>query len=354
MTTKSIIEELRKPPIGNATSSWGDMEYTDWIDESMSWKTTCYVGDWSWLPDLLLKGPDAQKLLSNISVNSFVRFPAGKSKHIIQCNDDGKIIAQGVCMRTGQDEFHLFWTPAWWTEYKLRVGGYDAKSKYVNTTNYQVSGPNALFVLEKLCGESVLRDVPFTYFRTIHIKGHEVIALRIGMAGEVGFELQAPAEHAKEIYDAILEAGQEWGIRRMGGRVGMTNHLEAFYPTTGYEYQPAMYGEDMQDFREYLETYEAYQWFGKGLRIAGSFESNDVSAYYRDPVELGWSDRIIFDHEFIGRKALEKIVAHPTRTSVTLVWNPDDVLDVFASLLRKGDIYDFMDLPRSQKMANEG
>jgi vanillate/3-O-methylgallate O-demethylase len=349
MTTKSIIEELRKPPIGNATSSWGDMEYTDWIDESMSWKTTCYVGDWSWLPDLLLKGPDAQKLLSNISVNSFVRFPAGKSKHIIQCNDDGKIITQGVCMRTGQDEFHLFWTPAWWTEYKLRVGGYDAKSKYVNTTNYQVSGPNALFVLEKLCGESVLRDVPFTYFRTIHIKGHDVIALRIGMAGEVGFELQAPAEHAKEIYDAILEAGQEWGIRRMGGRVGMTNHLEAFYPTTGYEYLPAMYGEDMQDFREYLETYEAYQWFGKGLRIAGSFESNDVSAYYRDPVELGWSDRINFDHEFIGRKALEKIVAHPTRTSVTLVWNPDDVLDVFASLLRKIDIYDFMDLPRSQK-----
>src|SRR5262249_51243415 len=91
-------------------------------------------------------------------------------------------------------------------------------------------GPNALFVLEKLSRTNALRDVRFMHSTTIPIAGHEVIALRQGMAGEIGFELQADGKYYREILEAILEAGQEFGIRRMGGRVGMTNHLEAFYP----------------------------------------------------------------------------------------------------------------------------
>jgi glycine cleavage system aminomethyltransferase T len=106
------------------------MEYTDWFNESLSWKTTCYVGDWSWLPYLLLKGPGAMKLLSDTSVNSFAKFDVGKSKHIMQCDNDDKIIAQGVCMRTGVDEFHLEWMPAWFIDYKLRTGRYTECSIY--------------------------------------------------------------------------------------------------------------------------------------------------------------------------------------------------------------------------------
>lgn len=350
MEDKTIMERMKSPPTGYFGVVWGEMEYTDWIDESMSWKKTCYVGDWSWLPDLLLKGPDAIKLLSEISVNSFARFDVGQLKHVIQCNEGGKIIAQGVCIRTGKEEFHLQWTPAFWTDYKLKSGKYEATGEFVDTTNYQVSGPNALFVLEKLCDESVLRDVPFAYFRSIRIKGYDVLAMRMGMAGEIGFELQGPGEHAREIYDAILEAGKEWGIRRMGGRVAMLNHLEAFYPTTGFDYLPAIFEDGMQGYREYLEKQAWGQSLLYGFRVGGSFEGQKASDYYRNPVELGWLDRIKFDHDFIGRKALEKIAADPKRTSVTLVWNSDDVMDVYASLFRKGEeLYDFMDLPKSPR-----
>ena len=91
------------------------------------------------------RGLTHSKLLSDISVNSFAKFDVGKSKHIIQCNNDGKIIAQGVCMRTAADEFHLQWTPAWWTDYKLRTGGYNAMGKFVNTTNYQGFHPTGTY-----------------------------------------------------------------------------------------------------------------------------------------------------------------------------------------------------------------
>src|SRR5262249_46514679 len=135
------IKDLRNRPFFNGSAAWGEHEYTNWIDESMSWKTTCYVGDWSWLADLRLEGPDALNLLSDLSVNSFAKFAIGQAKHVIQCHPDGKIITQGACLRTGENEFHLQWTPALWTAYRLRTGHYDATAEYVDTTNFQVSGP---------------------------------------------------------------------------------------------------------------------------------------------------------------------------------------------------------------------
>jgi len=222
----------------------------------------------------------------------------------------------------------------------------------MSTTNFQVSGPNALFVLEKLFKTNALRDVRFMRSTTVCLDDYEVIALRQGMAGEIGFELQADGKHNQQLLEAILEASREFGIRRMGGRVGMTNHLEAFYPTTGFEYMPAIFGDDMQglwdeirgtgEYRDERSLWSAsraiWSWLEPGLSIAGSFESDDIRDWYRDPVELGWGKRINFDHEFIGKSALEEIVAHPKRTSVTLVWNSEDVKDVYASLFEKGEL----------------
>lgn len=54
--------DMRKTPEGYFTSRWGQPEYTDWIDESMSWKQTCSLGDWSFLWERKFKGPDALRL----------------------------------------------------------------------------------------------------------------------------------------------------------------------------------------------------------------------------------------------------------------------------------------------------
>jgi vanillate/3-O-methylgallate O-demethylase len=63
---------------------------------------------------------------------------------------------------------------------------------------------------------------------------------------------------------------------------------------------------------------------------------------------MGWKKNIRFDHDFIGRAALEREVAEPRRTMATLVWNGEDVADVFASLLRKdAEPYEYMEMPRN-------
>jgi hypothetical protein len=68
----------------------------------------------------------------------------------------------------------------------------------------------------------------------------------------------------------------------------------------------------------------------------------------RSPIELGWSKNVKLDHKFYRRKALEAEMAHPRRARVRLVWNKQDVTDVYASLFEEGEPYDYMETPRHQ------
>lgn len=135
-----------------------------------------------------------------------------------------------------------------------------------------MSGPTALPLIEKLAGVS-MRDVKFMRFKKITIAGHQVVALRQGMAGEIGFELQGPIALAQQIYE------------RMGARVASINHLEACYPTIVMDYMPAIYDEDMAGYMAEFE--KAMPGFAKTARVGGSFEGTKPSDYYRSPVELG-------------------------------------------------------------------
>lgn len=339
-------KDFRNTAVGYSNVRHGVPEYTDWIDECMSWKETCYIGDWCFLWDRHFRGPDALKLLLDLSVNSFEKFDIGQAKHCIHCNEAGKVIHEGIVSRLGPEEFMVFGRGGFWLDYKLRHGDYDATSEHEDWYHWQVSGPNSVYVIEKAAGQSV-RDIGFMRFGKIRINGCDVIALRQGMAGEIGFELQGPMRDSDGVYGAILEAGEGFGIRRLGARASNVNHLEACFPTIISDYMPAIFDPDMEEYRE--EFLASMPGFAKTLNISGSFEADDISEWYRSPVELGWAKNIKFDHEFVGRSALEREVREPGRVMRTLVWNAEDVVDVYASLFRQGAPYRFMDMPREQR-----
>jgi glycine cleavage system aminomethyltransferase T len=75
---------------------------------------------------------------------------------------------------------------------------------------------------------------------------------------------------------------------------------------------------------------------------AGSM-GEDVSLRYRNPIELGWGGAVKFDHDFVGRAALEKVAPVPRRRMVTLLWNPEDVMAVYTSQLGQGEVHMWMD-----------
>jgi len=139
-----------------------------------------------------------------------------------------------------------------------------------------------------------------------------------------------------------LEAGQEHGIRRLGTRA-----YEPLSVALGWitgTVVPIYDSDEMKGYREWLDA-DSYE---GTYSIAGSFVSDDITDYYLSPVEIGYNHLITFDHDFIGREALEDEVDDPKRTRATLVWNEEDVVDLFASLLEDGDHYLFPDLPRDR------
>jgi glycine cleavage system aminomethyltransferase T len=343
--SQEIIRALRASSPG-VNMGWRAAEHTSWQDEQMSWKTTCYIGDWSFLMDLEVEGPDALNVFRDSSVNSFEKFSVGQAKHVIQCNRDGKVIVEGVLMRTAENRFRVQSGPAPWTQFLLSKGGYNATSRKLDTFQFQISGPNALALCEQLAGES-LRDIQFMHFREIHVAGKRVYALRQGMAGEIGFELHGEQGDAETVHEAVFSAGQALGIRKLGRRTAMINHLEAAFPTGLWHYLNDMFSPDCEGFREFVIA--NWDRFKTPPTLVGSFEGQHVNDYLRSPFELGWGKSVKFDHPFTGRAALEKEAASPKKNRVTLEWNSDDVIDIYASLFREGPPFDFLDIPHPQR-----
>jgi vanillate/3-O-methylgallate O-demethylase len=78
---------------------------------------------------------------------------------------------------------------------------------------------------------------------------------------------------------------------------------------------------------------------------SGSYDRSDNRARLRNPFEVNWDKAVRFDHDFIGREALERVAREPGRRTVTLRWNTEDVIDIYASLFRPGEEFRTMDLP---------
>jgi len=316
-------------------------EYSGWRDETMAWKETCYLhGNLNPSPTYRIKGSEAIKFLSDTCVNSFTNFPIDTGKHAIMCNEEGLVMMDGVLLRLGEDDFITYWM-APYIAYALMKGNYNAVGEDLTgrVFLFQIAGPRSLEVLETATGDD-LHDIRFMHHRLSSIDGMEVRVLRMGMAGTLAYEVHGKVEDARPVYNAILKAGESFGIRRLGIRACMMNHTEDGFPQAYYHF-PYPWAED-KGFTDFLAQ------FGGGLGFFEGFAGSmgpDIRLRYRNPVELGWAGMIKFDHDFVGRKALEKEVANPRRKMVTLLWNTEDIMDVYASQFKPGEPYANMDAP---------
>jgi vanillate/3-O-methylgallate O-demethylase len=353
LQSRSPVDLARNSQIGPYVYPKVPAEFSNWRDEQHAWRETCCVFDQSHhMTDLTIKGPDAIKLLSALGVNSFGTFAVNKAKQFVACNADGYVIGDAILFYLENERLSLVGRPSAhnWVQYHGETGDYDVsferdERSAVNPTGrklyrYQVQGPNALKVLEKLTG-GALPEIKFFNMGEITIAGHKVRALHHGMSGVPGLELFGPWAEGEEITAAIVEAGAEFGLRQVGSRVYATNTLESGWIPCPL---PAVFtGEQMKAYREWLPA-NGYEGTGS---LGGSFYSDDISDYYVTPYELGYGSFVKFDHDFIGREALEKMDASAQRKKVTLAWNGEDVTRAMGTMFQKDDRAKYIDLPLS-------
>jgi vanillate/3-O-methylgallate O-demethylase len=355
---KDIVSYLRNSQIGAYVYPVVPPEFTNWRSEQTAWRETAVLFDQSHhMAEMMVSGPDALAFLSHLSINSFAKFPVNSAKHMVPVSHDGFVIGDGILFREEENRLNFVGrAPSVdWIEFHGKTGQWNIKMERDDRSpsrpggkpvsrrhyRYEVQGPNAWKILEKLNG-GPLPDVKFFTMGTINIAGRKVRCLRHGMAGEPGLEIWGPYSDNDEIRAAIMEAGRDFGIVPVGSRsYSMTAIESGWIPSP----LPAVYtGEGNRPFREWLSA----DGYAATCSVAGSFVSNRIEDYYSTPYELGYGIYVKFDHDFIGAEALKKIANNAHRRKVTFAWNADDVGEVFRSYLEPGlTPYKYIDLPLS-------
>ncbi|MCT8998850.1 aminomethyl transferase family protein [Chelativorans intermedius] len=335
-------------------------EFTNWIEEQRAWRETAVLFDQSFhMTDLYVKGPDVVRLLSHLGINSFQNFGRNKAKQFVCCNHDGYVIGDVILFGLEDDLVSLVGRPPVpnWVQFHAETGGYDVTverdertadepGKPRKTYRYEVQGPNAMKILEAV-NEGGPLTTRFFHMGEITIAGCRARTLAHGMGGAPGLELWGPAEEGPKVKAALIEAGQEHGLRQAGARAYSTVAMESGWIPSPL---PAIYtGEKMRPYREWLPATS----FEAVCSIGGSFQSENVEDYYLTPWDLDYGRMIRFDHDFIGREALERMAGGPHRRKVTLVWDKQDVLKVYAGLMEEGEMMPkLMEMPAAHYAAH--
>lgn len=326
-------------------------EFSNWRDEQHAWRESAVLFDQSHhMPELFLDGPDAQKLLTRLGINSFANFGPGRAKQFIGCNHQGQVIGESVLQYLGENSFELISGTHLqdWVHFNALTGGYDVtverdyqtSENSAGRTNFRfgMDGPNAEAIFQSVV-EGQAPDIPFFRTAKVRIAGCEVMALRHGMAGHKGVELSGPYANGQRVRSALLEAGQKHGLVQGGRLAYFSTPSEGgwlAYPLSALYTDPGLGA-----FRQWLP---ATCWAAKA-QLSGSFVGSSVEDYYLTPWDLGVDRLLKFDHDFVGREALQAMVGQPHRRKVTLVWNKADVATIQGSLLQPGVPYKYMEMP---------
>ena len=359
--SQGTVDLLRNSQIGAYIYPVVAPEFTNWRSEQRAWRETAVLFDQSHhMDNVFIKGPDALKLISDTAVNSVANFPVNKAKQYVPTTPSGHVIGDGILFHQEQDEYvYVGRAPAAnWLLFNAETGGYNLEIGVDRRSpsrpmgqpvsrrywRFQIQGPNAWQIIESLNG-GTLEQLKFFNMDTMTIAGERVRTLRHGMAGAPGLEIWGDYASYDKVRDAIMAAGTEFGMAAVGSRAYPSNTLESGWIPSPL---PAIYTDErLRPYREWLgaDSYEATN------AVAGSFVSADIEDYYLTPWELGYGSFVKFDHDFIGREALEAMDPAAQRRKVTLAWNEEDLGRIFTSQLDTAETpYKYFDLP----LANYG
>lgn len=248
------------------------IQYSSIREEHLTVRTAVGLFDVTHMSNVWITGPDAARLISLTTVEDAARIEDGKSQYTEILRENGTIIDDTIFMHLG-DRFMMIpnagmnqivttWLNEQAKKHHLKAKAEDVSREYVILA---IQGPKSKETLQKITDVN-LDTVKFFGCQMTKVAGVECILSHTGYTGELGFELQiTPTKKAAGVFDAILNAGKEHGIKPIGLGARDTLRLEKAFMLAGNEFEGG-----------------------------------------RTPLEatLGWT--IFWDHDFIGKDALLK------------------------------------------------
>ena len=281
-----------------ATVMWaGDWrrayDYGDPRGEALAVHESAGLIDVSTLGKLIVRGPDAGELLDRLYPNRISNLKPGRIRYGVIASDAGRIVDDGTICRLDDDSFYVTTTSSgagavyewfsWWlADWRLDVQLTDV-TQGLGAVN--LAGPRAREIMGGLTSLDCSSEA-FTYLdgKQAEVAGVRCLILRIGFVGEVGYEIHFPSAHGEHLWDALLEAGAEHGLRPFGLEPQRLLRLQKMH---------ILVGQDTDS------------------------ESTPFGA------AMPWIVKLDKEEDFIGRWALERFAEEPPETALVGFTLPD-------------------------------
>ena len=213
------------------------IQYTSIIEEHNAVRHACGIFDVSHMGEVLISGPEAERLVGHLFTNDVREMPVGKVLYGMMLYPNGGVVDDLLVYKKGAEEFFLVINAAnidkdfaWMQE---NSKGFDAKVENLsdNYAEVAVQGPQAEALIEKHLHITV-SDLEFYTFKELDIDGHHVIVSRTGYTGEDGFEIYSDDAYINKVWD-ILVGSKEVAPCGLGCRD--TLRFEVALPLYGHE-----------------------------------------------------------------------------------------------------------------------
>ena len=260
--------------------------YAGIMEEHKAVRNAVGVFDVSHMGEFFAKGANALSFLQKITVNDVSKLTPGKAQYSAMCFEDGGIVDDLLIYMLAEHSYMIVVNASniekdWEWMKKHCPADVTFENKSDETALLAIQGPKSLATMQKLSSAN-LSVIPYYNFVQGSVAGIEMIISRTGYTGELGFEIYFNVAHAEKIWNAIFDAGKEFGITPIGLGARDTLRLEMGY---------CLYGNDIDQ------------------------TTNPIEA------NLGWITKLN-KGEFVAKSILEKIKAEgPKRKLVGMMLN---------------------------------
>ncbi|HEX6460145.1 MAG TPA: 2Fe-2S iron-sulfur cluster-binding protein [Thermoleophilaceae bacterium] len=261
-------------------------DYGDPQGEALAVHESAGLIDVSTLGKLIVRGPDAGEFLDRLYPNRFSNLRPGRVRYGVLTSDAGRITDDGTVCRLDDETFYVTTTSsgagaveqwfAWWlADWRMDVTLTDVTQ---GLAAVNLAGPRAREIMSRLTDLDVSGEAfPYLDGQRGRVAGAPSLILRIGFVGELGYEIHFPSAYGEDVWNKILEAGADYGIRPFGLEPQRILRLQKMH---------ILVGQDTDS------------------------ESNPYGA------AMPWIVKLDKEEDFIGKWALERAVQSPQETAL--------------------------------------
>jgi sarcosine oxidase, subunit alpha len=214
--------------------------------ECLAVRSACGIFDASTLGKIEVVGTDAVTFMNRLYVNAWERLAVGRARYGVLLRDDGFVYDDGVVARIGEDRFHVTTTTGGAPRVLALMEDYlqtewPELSVWLTSTTEQwaviaVQGPNARRVLAGLVDIDIAPSaMPHMSVASGHICGVPMRLFRVSFTGELGFEVNVPADFGPAVWEAVWAAGQAHGLTAYGTEAMHVLRAEKGYIIVGQD-----------------------------------------------------------------------------------------------------------------------